>query len=1517
MNGLQIFKSALIGGASIFVLAGPAAAKVFDIPRGDLDAALDAYSSQSGVQLVYSDAAVRGHHTKGVKGQYSEIAALNEVLSGTGFTTQMTPSNAIGIVPEAQKPHVMVAQAARRAPAAPAASGPAMPATVETVVVTAQKKSENIQNVPIAVTALSQAQLTERQIAGGPDLVKEVPNLTFSKTNFTGYNLEIRGIGTQAISVTTDPAVAVAFNGTPFIRNHFFEQEFFDLADVEVLRGPQGTLYGRNATAGVVNIKSALPTDEYEAMLSADMGNFSNRRLEAMVNIPIVGDRLGLRIAGEWTKRDGYSFNELTNAPIDGRDLWSGRVTLGWKPADNLQVHAVWEHFQENDDRMRTSKQLCKTAENPDTIDGIPVLGHYVGASAYDVRYYVSQGCEDTSLFSPNAYQVPNGYSLPFASAIGFPDPAIRQEFDPYASTTQSRDLRVIESTLNPIYKAKNDTLELNVDYSVTPALTFTSQTGYNHDFLWSTEDYNRFNTQPGMFELSAYANTQAWQLNSIIPDPTGLHLCEGNDMYAGSCEGLPIGTPCNPSAPGANNSCQLTGAFCDPQLGCSDRLVAEDLSDERSWQFSQEFRLSSNFSGPLNFSLGGNILHYETVENYYVFINTLTSYTATGGGGSGGQTAQWIPGVSDNSQCMRGGYVLVNVFIPQSPTNGGCSYIDPNPLTSLNNQGHNYFLSQNPYVLNSYALFGETYYNITSDLKLTGGLRWTDDRKHFIDIPSELVVPGYGYPVTGVVDQQWSEWTGRATADWTPKLDFTDQTLIYGSFSRGYKAGGANPPGAKLLTFIRGDLSNPIHPLTFKPEFIDAFELGSKNTLLDGALTVNGDIFYYNYQGYQISRIVDRTAINDNFKAHVEGAELESSWEPMAGLKLNFAGGYENARLAGGSQSIDLMDRTAGNPDWMVLKPFITQASNCIVPIYVAAASLFNGFTQESDVCADAYNRHVDPLTSLPYVANPSTSLYFPPPASGLPNGPLPAWYPGFDPLAGTPGDPYTGQNYDPLTGRDVGPAPNNGEGFDKNLSGHQLPNAPHFTTSLSVEYTLPVSDDWAATLHTDFYWQSQSWARVFQDPIDKLHGYSNVNLALILTSANGWQVMGYVKNIFDTTAITGTFLNSDDSGLTTNVFLTDPRLFGVRVTKQLDQNDGFWGSDYSGYDLFTDLFADKDGGRPVLWIELGGQLSRLDNQTVAFAPPIMDNRPAVLSPSQKFEHPSLYSIDETAKVSFEPQGSDWILSASIRYGHTSRSRHERQQTNPKPFVTYLSYGGVDHRYAKYAIASRFADTAAKTSERHMVVDFQVGKDVGLGFFGNKGTSDVDIGVRFAQFSTKTNITLHSDPDWHFHYKYFYGHKFGQQAYHTNMAKLEAKRDFHGVGPSLSWKTSMSFVGNAQDSGEIDFDWGVNAALLFGKQKAKVHHQSSGQYRPAGNYSFRYPTNTPPPVDKSRTRSVTVPDIGGFAGVSYRYNNAKISFGYRADEFFGAMDGGIDTYKSENRGFFGPYANVSIGLGG
>jgi len=1476
-------KSLLMATAATAV-AQMAMAADFNIPSGDLATALDAYAAQTGVELVVSESALKGMRSSGVRGQVSADEALTQILKGTGFSIHRE-GGAIALVPGRSSANsVRIGDI----PMQLAQASPSSRAAVETVTVTSSKLGgADVQSIPIAITALSQEQLTATQTAGGPDLVKQVPNLTFTKTNFTGYSIQVRGIGTQAISVATDPAVAVAFNDTPFIRNHFFEQEFYDLSQVEVLRGPQGTLYGRNATAGVVNITSAKPTDQFEAMASADIGNYKNRRFEGMINIPFVSDKLDLRIAGEWTKRDGYTFNETTGQQIDGRDLWSTRATLRWKPSSDIQADLIWEHFAEGDDRLRSGKQLCKNDPGPTTFtaaDGTVVQVPSARGNVFSINAaYFSQGCLPSSLYSNDAFQVPNGFSLPFVNGASF-ESLINSNIDPYASTTQSTNLRNIQSAFEPKYKAKNDTLELNASWNVTPSLTFYSDTGYNRDWLWSSEDYNRFNTTPGVFLGGGFSG------NPYVDE---------------------------------------NGVFCDPQLGCSDRLVVQDLATEHSWQLSQEFRLASNFAGPLNFSAGGNYLHYETEENYYVFSNTFTMISLN----NVNCGATYTPGVTNDLYCLNNGRSYQPGFpnVDSIPTEAP-QYLDPNPITSLDNEGHNYFLSQNPYNLNSYALFGEVYYNITPDLKLTGGLRWTDDQKHFTDIPSELLVIGYGYPTLGYVDQSWSKFTGRAVANWTPKLSFTDQSLFYASYAHGYKAGGANPPGPVLLNADTGfttagvanNIAFPVHPLTFKPEYVDAFEVGTKNTAADGALTINGDVFYYDYRGYQISQIVDRTAINLNFDATVKGAELEATWEPVPGLKFSFAGGYEATRIKNGQQAIDLIDRTAGHAGWVVMKPSVGQSSNCIIPEYVAAALVQTDYGGEGDsnvtACGTAYTAGLDPVTTDYY--NPGTTSVLGPGGVSHP-------YPGYDPLSVDPNAPANVNN-------GLGLPPNNGEGFAKNLSGNELPNAPHFTVSMGADYTVPVTPDWAATLHGDFYWQDKSWARVFNDdPYDRIRGYTNVNLALILTDTSGWQFMGYVKNVFDTTAITGDFLNSDDSGLTTNIFLTDPRLFGVRVTRHFDGgglNDG--GGFLSG-----------SGGTPQLWIQLGGNFNAtLADATSPYDPTgsaVFPNGgtatpdwPAGLPTPAQLQHTPDRGFDWEGSLSFVPEDTDWVLKAGVRYGRASRNKHYHKSmiAGTKEGISFFGYYRQCSAFKQYPSASQlldacyhggakeFVDSQDGSSEEHMMLDFTLGKDIGIGAFGNGGKSTISGGVRFAQFNSQSSQTLGADP----HY-YLTPNVFAK--YHEVWEfDSHETRSFHGVGPELTWEGNTPLWGD-DAGGQITLDMGVNVAVLFGRQKVRLNHdvnhcdvQGFGTLAVCegqtigGDIDGRIPE---PPDNVNRSRTVTVPNLGGYIGASMRYRNGKVSLGYRADTFFNAMDGGQETHQSYNRGFYGPYLNVSLGLGG
>lgn len=338
-------------------------------------------------------------------------------------------------------------------------------------------------------------------------------------------------------------------------------------------------------------------------------------------------------------------------------------------------------------------------------------------------------------------------------------------------------------------------------------------------------------------------------------------------------------------------------------------------------------------------------------------------------------------------------------------------------------------------------------------------------------------------------------------------------------------------------------------------------------------------------------------------------------------------------------------------------------------------------------------------------------------------------------------------------------------------------------------------------------------------------------------------------------------------------------------------------------------------DGDRPTVWIELGGQLSRLADSHQIFSTPLMDARPSFFDPSEKFEKSPSYSFDEEGTISIQPGGSHWLFSAGIRYGRAKSNKHITQQTsNPYPFTNKYGSPVIVSHYAR-----KFAETISQNSEQHTIVDFQVGREVGLGMFGKETISILSAGVRFAQLKSTSNAILRSDPDWSVATKYVGPIKLPIQNYHSNAASFYAERSFSGFGPSLSWKASAPFAGS-RETGELTADWGFSGALLFGRQKTRTHHQTTGQY-----HYWQYRTTNrrhvtyqgPATPDHVRTRSVTVPDVGGFAGISLRYPNAKVSFGYRADFLFGAIDGGIDARKTYDRSFYGPYATISIGLGG
>jgi iron complex outermembrane receptor protein len=219
---------------------------------------------------------------------------------------------------------------------------------LEEVVVTATKQLETLDKTAAAITAVTSEALGPGGIQEIRDLAVSVPNLSVGD-QFGVNRTFIRGIGMTSIDLGADGAVAFLQDGSMIARPSQQLTGFYDLEQVEVLRGPQGTLYGRGATAGVVNMITKKPTDQLDGYLRLTGGNYSAYTIEGALGGPLLGETLEGRIAGKIDKRDGYGKNLFTGKDIDDLDSQAVRGSLRWKASDSVTVDLIGDYFKEND----------------------------------------------------------------------------------------------------------------------------------------------------------------------------------------------------------------------------------------------------------------------------------------------------------------------------------------------------------------------------------------------------------------------------------------------------------------------------------------------------------------------------------------------------------------------------------------------------------------------------------------------------------------------------------------------------------------------------------------------------------------------------------------------------------------------------------------------------------------------------------------------------------------------------------------------------------------------------------------------------------------------------------------------------------------------------------------------------------------------------------------------------------------------------------------------------------------
>ncbi|MFT5501170.1 MAG: iron complex outermembrane receptor protein [Woeseiaceae bacterium] len=235
---------------------------------------------------------------------------------------------------------------------------------LDEVIVTAERRAVNLQHVPIAITVLTGDELEKSLVHDTMEMQFHVPGYVF-KTNSIRGQPYIRGVGSDVITVGAESSVAYFQDGIYLPRASSALHHFYDVERVEVIKGPQGTLFGRNATGGAVHIITRKPTDKFEMSGDISLGNYDSVRLSGTLNAPIT-DRAALRISGLVSRHDGYSENVFRNTDMDDENINAIRSHLQYRFADDSEFRIGFDYSKQDD----SSSGL---ASHPDPDNGINI----------------------------------------------------------------------------------------------------------------------------------------------------------------------------------------------------------------------------------------------------------------------------------------------------------------------------------------------------------------------------------------------------------------------------------------------------------------------------------------------------------------------------------------------------------------------------------------------------------------------------------------------------------------------------------------------------------------------------------------------------------------------------------------------------------------------------------------------------------------------------------------------------------------------------------------------------------------------------------------------------------------------------------------------------------------------------------------------------------------------------------------------------------------------------------------
>ncbi|HEY2883702.1 MAG TPA: TonB-dependent receptor [Rhizomicrobium sp.] len=861
-------------------------------------------------------------------------------------------------------------------------------ADIEVVVVTAEKRSQDVQTVPIAISVFGSEKRDQLGITSIQDMTNFTPGLQYSTST---DRISLRGVGRLTNVLSADASVANYDDGLYETFAVAAGRSPLDIERVEVLRGPQGTLYGRNAIAGALNEITRGPTAEFQGEVRAAYGNYDHVTLEGAFSGPIA---------------DGWEYKFYVNWDYQNRG-WGKNIVPGKKS----------EYGRLND--LYIDGQIQKTFFG----DKLDFWLKYQTA-----WWYGGAGNAGSQSAGWDRYDSPT-YEFGTASTglnpgYGCTAPGFTYATPNTTVVSATSPLPAATACLNPGVSTPWRFAHL-VSYNVN----LPSYENVNMHLTWHAKDFDiKYIGGGTYYHYILTGGTQnGGEGDSNARAPISSYRLISNSAIAAGLPGLA------------------------PFVGLTVNPVESFNYQEHNGFISNEVNFISTSDSPLQWVAG--VYQFQQHYSQPVFVTSPVQ-------------PQWN-GVTPP-------FGAPGFFCAQ--TGGVCA-----PET-----GFRRFDNQPRMHASSDAVYGQLEYKWSDELKFTGGLRWSMDRKYGVEnvrllcfgVPACFTAPENNFtgafdlpavdltqlgtvvasgvpgplprgvtglttynPVTGLAQRgyhaSWDALTGTAKIDWTPD----DATLVYGSYSKGYKSGGFNIGIFTVLSFT---------PWTDK-EKVDSFEIGAKHSFGDW-LTMNVALFHYAYRNLQVPLAVVQTAggLSQSETSFInvpdaisQGAELETIISPLENLQILFNYSYLDAHISRGIFA-DPADPNATAPG---ATPALTPAQ-----------------------CA-----------------------------LGLKAGGIPCSV-----------DIYT------LVG-------GNGWNIPQNLHGDQLPNAPKNKVAVNVFYTW--ATDWGKFEPSVSYtWRDAQYGNFFTRSYNKAPSWDQVDARVTWVSTDGaWEAVVFGKNILGTVGYDG----------------------------------------------------------------------------------------------------------------------------------------------------------------------------------------------------------------------------------------------------------------------------------------------------------------------------------------------------------------------------------------------------------